>query len=52
MIKNSLELDGDHRFQLLTKEEIAAAIFLFILISTTYIIKFSIYLFSTLFFVF
>jgi hypothetical protein len=51
MIKDSLELDeGDPGFQLLTKEEIAAVIFLFIFISTTYIIKFSIYSFSMSFF--
>jgi hypothetical protein len=45
------ELDeGDSGFQLLTEAEIAAVIFLlFIFISTTYIIKFSIYLFYNLF---
>jgi hypothetical protein len=36
--------EGDLGFQLLTEEEIAAVIFFFI--STTYIFKFSIYLFS------
>jgi hypothetical protein len=47
-IQDWLEPDkGDPGFQLLTEEEIAAVIFfLFIFISTTYIIKFSIYLFS------
>jgi hypothetical protein len=51
-IQDWLELDkGDTGFQLLTEEEIAAVIFfLFIFISTTYIIKFSIYLFSKFFF--
>jgi hypothetical protein len=50
-IQDWLELDeGDPGFQLLTEEEITAVIlFLFILISTTYIIKFSIYLFSKFF---
>jgi hypothetical protein len=49
-----LQLDeGDPGFQLLTEQEIAAVIyFVFISISTTYIIKFSIYLFSKIFFVF
>jgi hypothetical protein len=38
--------EGDPGFQLLTEEEIAAVIFLlFIFTITTYIIKFSIYLF-------
>jgi hypothetical protein len=42
-----LELDeGDPGFQLLTGEEIAAMIFLFILITTTYINKKCMYLFS------
>jgi hypothetical protein len=43
-----LETDeGDPGFQILADEEIATMIFcLFIFISTTYIIKFSIYLFS------
>jgi hypothetical protein len=50
-IQDWLELDeGDPGFQILTNEEIAAVIFLFILISTTYIITFSIYLFSKGFF--
>jgi hypothetical protein len=50
-IQDWLELgEGDPGFQLLTEEEIAAVmLFLFIFISTTYIIKFSIYLFSNLF---
>jgi hypothetical protein len=46
-IQNWLELhEGDPGFQLLTKEEIAAVIcfYLFIFISTTYSIKFFIYL--------
>jgi hypothetical protein len=47
-IQDWLQLvEGDPGFQLLTEEEIAAVTFLlFIFISTTYIIKFSIYLFS------
>jgi hypothetical protein len=47
-IQDWLELDeGDPGFQLQTEEEIAVVIFfLFLFISTTYIIKFSIYLFS------
>jgi hypothetical protein len=47
-IQDWLQLDeGDPGFQLLTEEEIAAVIFyLFIFISTAYIIKFFIYLFS------
>jgi hypothetical protein len=51
-IQDWLELDeGDPGFQLLTEEEIAAVIFLlFTFISTAYIIKFSIYLFSKGFF--
>jgi hypothetical protein len=50
-IQDWLELDeGVPGFRLLTEEETAAVIFLFIFISTTYIIKFSIYLFC--FFVF
>jgi hypothetical protein len=53
-IQDWLELnEGDPGFQLLTEEEIAVAIhfYLFIFISTTsYIIKFSIYFFSKLFF--
>jgi hypothetical protein len=45
-----LQLDeGDPGFQLLTEEEIAAVIFFYIFINTTYIIKFSIYLFSKFF---
>jgi hypothetical protein len=51
-IRDWLQLDeGDPGFQLLTEEEIAAVIFfhLFIFISTTYIIKFSVYLFSKYF---
>jgi hypothetical protein len=46
-----LQLDeGDPGFQLLTEEEIAAVIyFVFISISTTYIIKFSIYFLFFLF---
>jgi hypothetical protein len=46
-----LELDeGDPGFQILTEEEIAAGFFfLFIFISTTYIIRFFIYLFSKFF---
>jgi uncharacterized protein YehS (DUF1456 family) len=43
-IQDWLQLDeGDPGFQLLTEEEIAAVIFLFIFISTTYITTFSIY---------
>jgi hypothetical protein len=51
-IQDWLELEeGDPGFQLLTGEEIAAVkFFSFILISTTNIITFSIYLFSKLFF--
>jgi hypothetical protein len=51
-IQDWLELDeGDPGFQVLREEEIAAVIFsLFIFISTTYIIKFSIYLCSKFFF--
>jgi hypothetical protein len=47
-IQDWLQLDeGDPGFQLLTGEEVAAVIyFSFIFISTAYIIKFSIYLFS------
>jgi hypothetical protein len=48
-IQDWLELDeGDPEFQLLREKEIATVIFsyLFIVTSTTYIIKFSIYLFS------
>jgi hypothetical protein len=47
-VKDWLEVDeGDPGFQLLTEEEIAAVIlFLLFFISTTYIVKFSIYLFS------
>jgi hypothetical protein len=42
-IQDWLQLpEGDPGFQLLTEEEIAAVIFLFDFISTTYIIKFSI----------
>jgi hypothetical protein len=49
-IQDWLQLDEeDPGFQLLTEEEIAAVIFLFIFISTIYIIKFSIYLFSKFF---
>jgi hypothetical protein len=49
-IKDWLGLDeGDPGFQFLTKEEIVAVIFLFIFVSTTYIIKFSIYLFYKFF---
>jgi hypothetical protein len=41
-IQDWLQLDeGDPGFQLLTEEEIAAIIFLFIVIGTIYIIKFS-----------
>jgi hypothetical protein len=44
-IEDWLQLDeGDPGFQLLTDEETAAVIFLFIFISTAYVIKFSIYL--------
>jgi hypothetical protein len=51
-IQDWLELgDVDRGFQLLTEEEIATVIFLlFIFISTTCIIKFSIYLFPKFFF--
>jgi hypothetical protein len=51
-IQDWLELDeGDPGFQLLTEEEITAVIyFLFIFVSTTNIIQFSIYLFSKFFF--
>jgi hypothetical protein len=46
-IQDWLELDeGELGFQLLTEKEIAAPIFLFMFITTSYIIKFSIYLFS------
>jgi hypothetical protein len=50
-IQDWLQLDeGDSGFQLLTVEEIAAVIFfIFIFISATDIIKFSIYLFSKFF---
>jgi hypothetical protein len=51
-IQDWLGLDeGDPGFQLLTEEEITAVIYFFLLIfiSTTYIIKFSIYLFSKFF---
>jgi hypothetical protein len=41
-IQDWIELDKDPRFQLLTEEETTAVIFLFIFISNTYIIKFSI----------
>jgi hypothetical protein len=54
-IQDWLQLDeGDPGFQLLTEEDIAAVTFfnLFIFISTTYIIKFSIYLFSKYLFYF
>jgi hypothetical protein len=49
-IQDWLELDeGDPGFQLLAEEEITAAnFFLFIFISTAYIITFSIYLFLRL----
>jgi uncharacterized protein YehS (DUF1456 family) len=46
-IQDWLELDGDPGFQLLTEEEIAAVIFIFI--NTICIIKFFIYLFSKFF---
>jgi hypothetical protein len=47
-IQDWLQLDeGDPGFQVLTEEEIAAVTFLFIFISTTYIIKISIYMFCT-----
>jgi hypothetical protein len=51
-IQDWLQLDeGDPGFQLLKEEEITAVIvFLLIFISTTYIIKFSFYLFSKFFF--
>jgi hypothetical protein len=46
-IQDWLQLDeGDPGFQFLTEQEIAAVIYLFIFISTTYIIKISIYLIS------
>jgi hypothetical protein len=51
-IQDWLELDeGDPGYQLLTEEEIAVVIyfFAFIFISATYIITFSIYLFSKFF---
>jgi hypothetical protein len=49
-IQEWLQLDeGDPGFQLLTEEQIPADIFLFIFISTIYIIKFSSYLFSNFF---
>jgi hypothetical protein len=46
--------EGDPGFQLLTEEEIAAVIFFHvrIFITTIYIIKFSIYLFSKFFLLF
>jgi hypothetical protein len=50
-IQDWLELvEGDPRYQLLTEGEIAAVTFFFI--STTYIAKISIYLFSRSLFVF
>jgi hypothetical protein len=49
-IQDWLQLDeGDPVFQLLTEKEISAMIFLFF-INATYIIKFSIYLFSNFFY--
>jgi hypothetical protein len=49
-IEDWLERDeGDPGFQLLTQEEIAAVVFLYINITATKIIKFSIYLFSNFF---
>jgi hypothetical protein len=46
-IQDWLQLvEADPRFQLLTEEEVFAVIFIYF-ISTTYIIKFSIYLFPT-----
>jgi hypothetical protein len=50
-IEDWLQLDeGDPGFQLLTEEEVAAVIFfIIILISITYIIKISIYLFCKFF---
>jgi hypothetical protein len=53
-IQDWLELDEEEPgFQLLTEEEIAAVIvFYIIFITTAYIIKFSIYLFSKFLFVF
>jgi hypothetical protein len=51
-VQDRLELDGDLGLQLLTEEEIATVkFFLFIFISATYVITFSIYLFSKFFFV-
>jgi hypothetical protein len=44
-IQDWLQLDeGDPEFRLLTEDEVTAVIFLFIFISTTYSIKFSIYI--------
>jgi hypothetical protein len=52
-IQDWLQLDEwDSEFQLLTEEEIASMIFLFIFISTKYIITFSICLFFNFFFIF
>jgi hypothetical protein len=49
-IQDFLELDeGDPGFQILTEQEITAVIYLFIFISTSYIITLSIYLFSEFF---
>jgi hypothetical protein len=49
-IQDWLELDErDPGFQLLTEEETAAEIFLIYFVSTTYIIKISIYLLSKIF---
>jgi hypothetical protein len=45
-----LQLDeGDPGFQLLTEKETAAVIVFFIFINPTYIVKFSIYLYTTFF---
>jgi hypothetical protein len=49
-IQDWLQLDErDPGFQLLIEEEIAAVIYIFIFIRTTYIIKFSIYVFTRFF---
>jgi hypothetical protein len=49
-IQDWLQLgEGNSGYHLLTEQEIAAVIFLFIFISTACIIKFSFYLFSNVF---
>jgi hypothetical protein len=49
-IQDRLELDEeDPGFQILTEEQIVAVMFLFIFFRTTYVIKFSVHLFSKFF---